>query len=145
MKISTKIRYGLRMLINFAMKYGQGVSQLSDVAKNENVSEKYAEQIVRLLKLNKILISHRGAKGGYTLSMPPSKINVLMIWEALDGELNIIDCLRDADCSRFDLCVTRIVWEKLNKNIKETLRNITLQELADNYKKQRKEKLNYEI
>ncbi len=144
MKISTRVRYGLRLLIGLAHNYEKGYSQLGEIAKAENISEKYSEQIVRLLKLKGLLISQRGAKGGYILSLPPEKITVLMILEAMEGELNIIDCLKNSKCNKTSSCVARDVWKKLNEKMKETLSSITLKELAES-SKIHWEKITYEI
>ncbi|MGC8764697.1 MAG: RrF2 family transcriptional regulator [Brevinematia bacterium] len=142
MKLSTKTRYGLRLLIGFALRYNHGFVQLNEVAKAEGISEKYAEQIVRLLKVGGILISQRGVQGGYTLAQHPREITVFKIFEALEGKFNIIDC---GKCLRKVDCVAKKVWGKLTESMVNTLKSITLQDLVDEYKAERSKNVYYEI
>ncbi len=145
MRLNTKTRYGIRLLLGFALRYNKGFVQLSEVAKSEGITEKYAEQIVRLLKIGGLLTSQRGVQGGYILSYPPSSITLLQIIETIEGKFSIIDCLsNDEKCERTSICVVRNVWNKLTDNIVNFLKSITLQDLLEDYKKNLG-KINYEI
>ncbi|MDP2923425.1 MAG: Rrf2 family transcriptional regulator [Candidatus Omnitrophota bacterium] len=131
MKISTRSRYGLRLMLNLALNYGKGTLFLSTVADKENISEKYLSQIVMPLKVKGLVSSTRGAHGGYMLARGPAKITVKEIVESLEGNLNIVECLSDPSaCKRISFCVTRNVWSLLEEKIAGTLSGITLQDLV---------------
>lgn len=131
MKISTRSRYGLRLMLNLALNYGKGTLFLSAVADKENISEKYLSQIVMPLKVKGLVSSTRGAHGGYMLARSPTKITVKEIVESLEGNLSIVECLSDPSvCKRISFCVTRNVWSLLSEKICQTLDSITLQDLA---------------
>lgn len=145
MKLSTRVRYGLRLLIGFAIRYNQGFIQLSEVANAEGISEKYAEQIVRILKMNGLLISQRGSQGGYMLALPPERITVLNLFEVMEGKFSLIDCLSKNECERISGCVARGVWKKLEDAMVSTLNSITLGSLAKEYAKMEIKAITYHI
>jgi Rrf2 family protein len=145
MKLSTRIRYGLRLLVGFAVRYKEGFVQLNEVTRAEGISEKYSEQIVRILRTTGILVSHRGAQGGYRLAYQPDKITVLDVIEALEGKFYITGCLKEANCKRISNCVARDVWKKLQDAIVSTLNSITLADLAKDYREKRASNITYEI
>lgn len=131
MKLSTKSRYAARLMVNLTFSYQKGPVQLSEIAKVEEVSEKYLSQIVILLRAAGLIQSVRGAKGGYLLSKAPALITLKNIVEVMEGGLNIVDCLNDdKNCNRAEKCVTRHVWDKVTKAISKTLEEITLEDLA---------------
>lgn len=132
LKISTKGRYGLRVMAQLAKHYGEGPMLLSEISRLEDISLKYAEHLIRRLKPTKLLNSYRGANGGYELSKPPEKIVVRQIVDALEGKDYPVQCLHDPNiCDRTEICAARMVWEKLETAMVETLENITLDELVD--------------
>lgn len=144
MKLSTRTRYGLRLLLGLAVQYQKGFIQLHEIAHQEEISEKYLEQIVRFLKSANLVQSQRGAQGGYTLSKAPSQINLKTIVEVLEGSLAIVDCVETKECTRIGGCVTFKIWQKLSDNMKSTLEGITLENLVEDYKKNSLT-VNYEI
>ncbi len=145
MRLTTKTRYGLRLLLGFALRYNKGYVQLNEVAKAEGITEKYAEQIVRILKIGGLLTSQRGVQGGYTLSYPPEKITVFQVVEALEGKFSIIDCLDTDNCKNISSCVVRKVWAKLTNEMVKTLKSITLADLVESYNKVNSVNVTYEI
>jgi len=135
MKLSTRSRYGLRLLLDLAMKQDQGPVQLSSVARTENLSEKYLGQLVIQLKSAGLIRSERGKNGGYFLSKKPKEMTLREIVEKLEGDLCIVDCVENpGDCERVNFCVTRDVWRGISEAISKKLEKITLQTLVDNVK-----------
>lgn len=132
MKLSTRTRYGLRMLIELAEHFNQGPLQISEISKNEEISEKYLGQISIILKNNGLIDSARGAQGGFYLTKDPALINLRNVVEILEGDLSIVNCVSDAgDCGRSSKCVTRSLWEELASVIRATLEKYTLQDLVN--------------
>lgn len=133
MKISTKGRYALRMMIDLAMHQGSGCVALKDVADRQGISKKYLEQIVPLLNKAELLKTNRGYQGGYALSKPPEKYTVGEILRVTEGSLSPVACLQyDEDsCLRKTDCLTRPVWEGLYKTIMDYLDGITLRDIID--------------
>ena len=103
MKLSTKTRYGTRMILDMAQRYGQGAIQLGEIANRQGISLKYLEQIIRPLKKANYVKSYRGAKGGHTLNKPPDEISVGEIVALLEGGDTLIHCDKDPEtCERKD-------------------------------------------
>jgi Rrf2 family transcriptional regulator, cysteine metabolism repressor len=135
LKLSTKGRYGLRAMIDLAMAYTEQPQpiMMADIAKRQELSRKYLHALLTPLKNAGLVRSTRGAKGGYFLAKPPEEITVGVILVALEGELNIVDCLEEtADCPRASQCLARRIWQNLNEAILEQLDNITLKNLVCN-------------
>jgi len=133
MKISTKGRYALRMLLDLAEHKNDGYIALKDIAERQEISKKYLEQIVPLLNKSDILQANRGFQGGYMLSQSPEKYTVGNILRITEGSLSPVACL-DHDpnqCDRCENCMTLDVWKGLNKVIIEYLDGITLQDILD--------------
>lgn len=134
MKISTRSRYGLRLMLELAMNYNKGALFLKDIARNENISEKYLSQIVITLKSRGLVTSLRGAKGGYMLARPPSKINLREAIEGLEGGFKLINCaLQPSVCERNLLCPTRDIWVMLGETMASALESLSLKDLVDIY------------
>ena len=132
MKLSTKSRYGLRALIDIAKSYGTTPAKRSLVAKNQGISDSYLENILILLKNNRILETERGINGGYMLCRPPGEITILEIINTLEGPLDLVDCLSDgAACKKVESCTARTIWKELSDSWKATLGNLTLQDLIE--------------
>ena len=133
MKISTKGRYALRMLIDLALHKNDGYVALKDIANRQDISKKYLEQIVPLLSKTGLLRANRGYQGGYMLAKTPDKYTVGEILRITEGSLAPVACLEQDvnDCARAADCVTLPVWEGLYKVITDYLDGITLQELID--------------
>lgn len=133
MKISTKGRYALRMLLDLAQNQGDGFVALKDVAERQNVSKKYLEQIVPMLNKAGILAASRGFQGGYRLAQAPDRCTVGDVLRVTEGSIAPVACLdRDpALCSRSEDCITLPVWQGLRRVIDEYLDSITLQDILD--------------
>ncbi len=144
MKLSTKTRYGTRILFELALNYKKGIMQLYEIAKNQNISEKYSEQIISQLRSAGFVISQRGSQGGYILARDPANINLREIVEVLEGSIKLLDCLETASCDKSGRCPAQNVWKNLSDTIAETLEKVTLENMTDDYKKMNS-LLNFEI
>ncbi len=133
-RLSTKGRYGARLMLNLAYHYKNGNEAviLKSVSDEENISIRYLEQIVIPLKINRLVKSIRGAGGGYTLARHPSKIKLSEILHALEGSCCLVECVEDNEfCSRMAVCATYEVWKKASDLLKDYFGNITLQDLVE--------------
>ena len=137
MKISTKGRYVLRMLLDLAEHRGEGYIALKDIAKRQGISKKYLEQIIPLLNNTDILVASRGYQGGYMLAKSPDMYTVGDILRITEGSIAPVSCLEGCItvCDRDDQCMTLYVWEGLEKVIAEYLDSITLQDILDRHRK----------
>ena len=133
MKISTKGRYALRMMVDLAIHQGTGYVALKDIAERQNISKKYLEQIVPLLNKAEMLKTNRGYQGGYALSKPPEKYTVGEILRVTEGSLSPVSCLQyeENNCPRKAECITLPVWEGLYKIINEYLDGIKLSDIVE--------------
>lgn len=133
MKISTKGRYALRMLIDLAQHQGDGYIALKDIADRQEVSKKYLEQIVPILNRADILRTNRGFQGGYRLAKKPSELTAGDILRLTEGSLAPVACVEhdEIDCPRSADCPTLPLWKGLNRVVNEYLDSVTLQELID--------------
>ncbi len=134
MKISTKGRYALRMLVDLAENQGDGYVSLKDIAERQNISKKYLEQIVPAFNGADVLRTNRGYQGGYRLSQAPDKYTVGEILRLTEGNLAPVSCLEcdPIECLRKDSCPTLPVWQGLYKAITDYLDSITLQDIINN-------------
>jgi Rrf2 family protein len=141
MKLSTKGRYGTRAMLDLALHHGEGPIQLRDIASRQQISERYLEQLVLTLKAGGLLKSIRGAKGGFTLSKPPSEIKLIDIVQTLEGSICPVACIDDPEsCSRVDECVTRDIWGDLGRAMTQVLESQTLQDLVTRHKEKEQTK-----
>ncbi len=132
MKISTKGRYALRMMIDLALNETGDPVKLKDIAARQEISEKYLEQIIAMLNKAGYVQSIRGAKGGYVLAKKPEEYTVGMILRIIEGPLLPVDCLdENSECQRSTKCVTAKVWRKIDDAINSVVDNITLQDLVE--------------
>ena len=133
MKISTKGRYALRMMIDLATHGDKEYVALKDIAGRQNISKKYLEQIVPLLSKAELLKTNRGYQGGYALSKKPEQYTVGEILRVTEGSLSPVACLQYGtnDCPRKADCITLPVWEGLYKTIMEYLDGITLRDIIE--------------
>jgi len=139
-KLSTKGRYGTRLMLNLALHYNEGKEAivLKNISKEEDLSIRYLEQIIIPLKINKLVKSVRGAGGGYTLARDPSRITVCDIIEVLEGSCALVDCVEDPDsCERMTECATHEVWKEASDLLKNYFESKTLQDLVDITEKKR--------
>lgn len=135
MKISTKGRYALRIIIDLAQHRDSGFIALKEIAARQGISKKYLEQIVPILNKSDILITTRGFQGGYKLAHSPENYTVGSILRLTEGSLAPIDCVdqNPVQCERCDYCITYPMWQGLYKAITDYLDSITIQDLLDNY------------
>ncbi len=132
MKISSKGRYALRMMIEIAQSGANERVSIKDISEKQDISIKYLEQIVTYLTKSGLLISTRGPKGGYSLTKPPEQYTAGEILRAIEGNLAPVACL-DTDinqCERFGICPTIGFWEGLYKVINNYVDSVTLADLA---------------
>ena len=135
MKISTKGRYALRMLLDLAEHRDEGYIALKDIAARQGISKKYLEQIVTLLNNSDMLRTNRGYQGGYMLAKEPRQYTVGQVLQITEGKLYPVACMGKEPnrCERSAFCKTLPVWQGLEKIIREYLDNITLQMILDDY------------
>ena len=130
MQLNTKVRYGLRTMMEIALQpQNKGILQ-KDIAKNQKISEKYLDHIIASLKVNGLIANVSGKKSGYILKKPSIEISIYDIYKSFEPELSIVHCLENPSlCGISDCCSARELWNELNilnKNflIKNTLENI---------------------
>ena len=135
MKISTKGRYGLRILIDLAMHDPGKPRMLRDIAESQQISEKYISRLVIDLRRAKLVRSVRGVNGGFHLAKRPDEITLLEVLETMEGPLSVVECVRSPEkCKRQTLCPARNIWTQLNEGIRELTRNITLDDILNAYR-----------
>ncbi len=136
MKISTKGRYALRMMLDLAEHEADGFVALKDIAARQGISKKYLEQIVPMLNKSDILLTNRGFQGGYRLAKSPDKYTVGDILRITEGSIAPVACLdhEPNQCERSVTCATLPLWKGLNKVISDYLDSVTLQDLLDRQK-----------
>ena len=135
MKISTRGRYGARMMLDLAAHHDQGPTPLREIAKRQDLSVKYLEQLIIPLKAAGFIRSVRGARGGYTLARKPEQISVGQIIETLEGGLSLVDCVQDPRlCKREQECPTRDIWLRMSERLMEELSSLSLMDVLDGKK-----------
>jgi len=132
MKLSTRSRYGTRMLLDMAQHYKQGPVHLGDIARRQHISLKYLEQIIIPLKKAHYVESVRGPKGGHLLAKPPEHITVGEIVALLEDGTNLVGCTGQAElCERSQNCPTRLIWREAAQAMFGRLQTITLANLLE--------------
>lgn len=132
MKISSRGEYGVRAMLDLALHYGQGPTPLKRIAERQDISEHYLEQLVASLRKAGLVISHRGAQGGYELASEPQNIKIGDIIRVLEGPIAPMECVEDDhdNCSHIAKCATRVLWKRLQSSMEVVLENTTLEWLA---------------
>lgn len=146
-KLSTKGRYGTRLMVALALhNHGRPVS-LREIAGHEDISENYLWQVAKPLRDAGLITSVAGAGGGYNLAVNPESITLLDVLTALEGEIALVDCQDSrVHCDRSTACITRTVWQELSDCVADKLTKITLQDLAvKQHAMREKAALNYVI
>lgn len=140
MKLSTRGRYALRLMLDLALQpAGQNVS-LKSIAQRQGISLKYLEQIVTPLNRCGYVTSNRGAQGGYALSRPPEEYTVGMILRTIEGSLAPVSCVESgASCPRMDCCATVEVYRRIDEAIDQVVDGITLADLVEIQESKRSE------
>lgn len=133
MKISTKGRYALRLMLDLAMNNTGEPVRIKDIAARQEISDKYLEQIISTLNKAGYVKSIRGPQGGYRLTREPEKYTVGMILRLTEGSLAPVPCLDDEinSCDRQDTCVTLRLWQMLNTAIADIVDKVTLADLME--------------
>lgn len=133
MKISTKGRYALRLMLDLATYNTGAPNSIKDIAKRQQISEKYLEQIISILNKAGYVRSIRGAQGGYMLKKDPKEYTVGMILRLTEGDLAPVSCVGEegAECERRAGCVTVRIYEQINDAINNVVDNITLADLVE--------------
>ncbi|SDB32249.1 RrF2 family transcriptional regulator [Eubacterium oxidoreducens] len=132
MKISTKGRYAIRVMLDLAMHKEDGYVSLKDIAKRQDLSNKYLEMIISILNKAGYVQSTRGKFGGYKLSYEPEKYTMAAILKTTEGSMAPVSCLDcPGECAKEAECITLPMWKKLDQIIEEYLESVTLQDLLD--------------
>lgn len=136
MKISTKGRYALLLMFDLAIHYTGEYITIRSIAKRQNISEKYLEQIITHLSRAGFVKSARGAQGGYQLSNVPEYYTVGMILRLMEGSLAPVSCVeKNTPCTQADTCITIDIWMQIQDAVSQVIDNITLSDLVEKYRK----------
>ena len=136
MKISTKGRYGLRILLDIALyRVGDKPRMIREIANNQEISEKYISRLIIELRKAGFVRSVRGVNGGYTLTRKPEDINILDVLEIMEGPVAIVDCTNSSGeaCRRKPQCPTQRMWAEINQKIRSAFAAYTLKDLVELY------------
>ena len=130
MKLSTRSRYGTRIILELARHFGKDPVQVSEIAKIQKIPVKYLEQLIRSLKQANLITSVRGSKGGHRLNERPEKITVGQIVRHLEGQTDLVECVSLPEkCQMSDECRVRNVWMDATEAMYEKLDAITIADL----------------
>lgn len=146
MKLSTKGRYGLRALIDLAVYCTEDAVSIQSIAKRQNISDRYLEQLMGKLRRAGLVVSVRGAGGGYRLARPAEEISVGEVLRALEGNLDAVTCpgndseQGEQGCEEADVCVTRYVWKRINDSITQAVDSIMISQLVEESRRIQEEK-----
>lgn len=134
MKLSTRGRYGIHAMYELAANYGGSPVSIKSVAEKQNIPEAYLEQLIAILRKDELVVSIRGAQGGYRLARSPEEITVGDVLRSLEGGLKLIDCLEEEEtCGKSCACPSRIVWKKLSDGLNAIVDSITLKDMIDEF------------
>lgn len=137
MKISTKGRYAVRVMLDLALQNADECVKVKDIAARQGISEKYLEQIIAVLNKAGYVTSVRGARGGYRLAKEPKKYTVGMILRLTEGSMAPVACLEEnaPECERCETCETLEVWKELYAAVNQVIDNVTIADLVERRKK----------
>jgi len=135
MRLSTRTRYGIRAMLELAENQGRGPLQLRIIAHRQDISVKYLDQLMAILKSAGFVRSVRGSKGGYMLAKAPEQIKLSDVFSCLEGPVVTVECTENENyCARAADCVARQVWTQLQEAVMAVLQSITFQDLVDRTK-----------
>lgn len=135
MKLSTRGRYGVRLMLELALRYGEGPVLLKEIADRQGISEKYLWQLINPLKTTGLVNSTRGAHGGYVLGKAPEEISLKEILRILEGSLCLVDCVDNPSiCTRSLSCISREIWGEASKDMQRSLEETTLAAMVERQK-----------
>jgi len=144
MKLSTRTRYAVRAIIELAQNDNNKPLQLKIIAQRQDISVKYLEQLMAVLRSAGFVRSVRGSKGGYVLAKPPNMIKLNDVMHRLEGTIATVECVENENyCLRSADCAARYLWRKVEQAIEQALESITLQDLVN--KANEENNLNYQI
>ena len=137
MKINSKVRYGLRTMIEIALNGNEKGTFQKDISKKQQISEKYLDQIVASLKAADLITSLNGKKSGYILTKPKNQISIYDIYKSFESELYIVKCIKNSSicvgCNSLNCGSSNAYWKQLNNLIVESLKNTTLEDIVNNH------------
>lgn len=134
MKLSTRGRYGIHAMYQLALDYGNNPLPIKAIAERADVPEAYLEQLISVLRKDELVLSTRGAQGGYMLARAPGEISVGDVLRSLEGGLKLVDCLDEEEiCGKSCACPSRIVWKRINDGLNEIVNGISLKNMIDDY------------
>lgn len=137
MKLSTRGRYGTRLMLELAKNYGKGPTSMSDISRNLDIPIKYLEQLIIPLKKADLVNSVRGPKGGHMLAMAPERINVWNILTLLETKFSFVDCLADEEaCESIATCPIRPIWGKAFQGLTKLFKETSLQDALISFEDQ---------
>ena len=139
MRLSTKVRYGVRALFDIAYHSSGLPIQIKEISKRQNISQRYLEQIFQKLRKAGLLTSKRGPKGGYTLAKAPKDISIGNVIRAVEGSTEIVPCVKKRKrsvkkCDNFENCATRFFWDEASRSIFEYFLSVSIQDICDKAK-----------
>jgi Rrf2 family protein len=130
MKLSTRSRYGARILLELARSAGKDPVQVSEISNRQDIPAKYLEQLIRVLKQADLVTSVRGPKGGHMLAKPPEDISLGYIVRLFEGQADLVECVSLPEkCNFSDECKVRQAWKKATTVLYESLDAITIADL----------------
>ncbi|MDD7463915.1 MAG: Rrf2 family transcriptional regulator [Anaerococcus sp.] len=132
MKLSTRGRYGLRAVYYLAENEDKGYISVSEISNKLNLPENYLEQLIRLLKKSNLVVSARGAKGGYKMSRDLDDISVGEVLRVLEGEITSSECVSSGNCNEIDGCEAYLVFAKIDDAINSAVDSITIRDMINN-------------
>lgn len=131
-KVTTKVRYSVRMMVELALREEGRSVQLREIADAQGVSVKYLEQLATSLRNDGLVLAERGPQGGYKLGRPPQEITVRDIVECVEGPVDLLHCLQvPASCGRSGNCAARRLWARVGASIRASLAETTIADLRD--------------
>ncbi|MGB9767472.1 MAG: RrF2 family transcriptional regulator [Dictyoglomus turgidum] len=131
-RVSAKLEYGLRAMIFLGKNYPHEKLTLSQISQEENISREFLAQLMSELRRANLVESYKGITGGYTLTKPPHEITLKEIFEALEGPIQIIDCIHiDNKCNKERSCYSKNIWIFIEKKIIDLLGSLTLEDLIN--------------
>ena len=132
MRLSTRSRYGTRMMLDLAQHHDKGPVRIGEIARRQDMPVKYLEQLIIPLKKGNVIKSGRGPKGGHMLARPPEEITVGEIVKTLENGIDLAGCIENpAECQRSGRCLTRGIWEDASKAMYDKLNSITLSNMLE--------------
>ena len=132
MKLSTRVRYATRILLDLALSKTRSPIVGKEIAERQGISQSYLDNLMGPLRTAGLVRTIRGAGGGFVLAKTPSQIRVIDIWKAMEGPICLVDCIDQPDsCDRYEQCITRHVWREANEALKTVFESWTLEDMAN--------------